>query len=580
MKKFNLKKPLSLILSVLLGFNFLAVNLDNVYAATKESSETYINPIYEDIDVNSSISNEASESYTNIRTLTTLSTTKSFQTIQDAKDYMRQQLVKRPDVINFEVNTSYYDGIANDIFKLAIEDKKEYSSDEGDYLLAHYASYNCSMNYTYNKVTFTYTMKYLTNYEQEQLVNAEVKKILDQLNVYNADQYTKIKAVHDYIVKSVKYDYGLANYSAYNAIIDKNVVCQGFASLTYKMLKDLGIEVRYITGIGNNVRHGWNIVRIGGLWYNVDNTWDENTTFNNKVSYKYFLKSNADFGDHTRDIAYNTVSFNESYPMAKTSYVYNPLNESPVITASDITLNVGEKFDIMKDVTASDKEDGDIKSNIIIEENTVDTSKVGIYKVVYKVSDSDGNTITNEIKVSVIEEIVNYIILTDISNHWAKDRIELFVSKGYVGGYADKTFRPNNSITRAEFVTIFNKAFGLTTSSGRVFVDTTNHWAKTQIDIAVTNGVCNGKSATEFKPNDPITREEASVMIANYKKLADTNYDKLNKYNDSNQVSSWAKNSVEGMIENGYMSGYSDGTFRPKGKITRAEAVVTLSRVR
>jgi len=68
-------------------------------------------------------------------------------------------------------------------------------------------------------------------------------------------------------------------------------------------------------------------------------------------------------------------------------------------------------------------------------------------------------------------------------------------------------------------------------------------------------------------------------MIANYKKLADINHDKLNKYKDKSQVSSWAKNSVEGMIEREYMSGYSDGTFKPKGKITRAEAVVTLSRV-
>lgn len=171
------------------------------------------------------------------------------------------------------------------------------------------------------------------------------------------------------------------------------------------------------------------------------------------------------------------------------------------------------------------------------------------------------------------------INLKDIESHWAKDAINQFAYKGYVNGYEDGTFKPNNSITRAEFVKMLNKSFGLTTSSGKTFDDTKTHWAKNEIDIAVTSGVCSGKSATEFKPNDLITREEAASMISNYKKLADANHDKLYKYVDNNQVSSWAKNSVEGMIEKGYMNGYSDGTFKAKGKITRAEAVTTLSRV-
>ena len=63
-------------------------------------------------------------------------------------------------------------------------------------------------------------------------------------------------------------------------------------------------------------------------------------------------------------------------------------------------------------------------------------------------------------------------------------------------------------------------------------------------------------------------------------KLDDSNHDKLDKYSDKNKVSSWALNSVEGIIEKGYMNGYEDKTFRPNNSITRAEAVVTLSRVK
>ena len=166
----------------------------------------------------------------------------------------------------------------------------------------------------------------------------------------------------------------------------------------------------------------------------------------------------------------------------------------------------------------------------------------------------------------------------DFAGHWAESIIIDFMDKGIVSSTTQ--FRPNESITRAEFVKILNKVFGLTKSSGKVFSDTINHWAKYEIDVAVTNGVCSGKTSTEFKPNDSITREEASVMISNYKKISNNNFNILSTYNDAHKVASWAKPGVEGVLKKGYMSGYSDNTFRPKSNITRAEAVATLSRIK
>ncbi len=167
----------------------------------------------------------------------------------------------------------------------------------------------------------------------------------------------------------------------------------------------------------------------------------------------------------------------------------------------------------------------------------------------------------------------------DIKGHWAENEIRDFVNKGYINGYGDGIFRPNNNITRAEFVKIFNKYFGLTQKSGKSFSDTAKHWAKDEIDIAVTNGVVNGFDDNTFRPNEPITREQAAKLISNYKKLEDTDFNKLNSYKDSNDVSNWAKTAVEGVLEAGYMKGYADNTYRPKNNITRAEAVVTLSRI-
>lgn len=188
---------------------------------------------------------------------------------------------------------------------------------------------------------------------------------------------------------------------------------------------------------------------------------------------------------------------------------------------------------------------------------------------------TDGNTATingNNVDTSGMP--------SDIIGHWAENQIKDFINKGYLNGYPDGTFKPQTSITRAEFVKTLNKAFGLTTKSGKVFDDTVWHWAKDDIDIAVTNGVCQGTSDTTFEPNAPITREQAAKMIANYKKIADTHHDKINGYNDGSQTASWAINEVEAILEAGYMNGYSDtNTFKPKNNITRAEAVVTLGRV-
>ena len=79
----------------------------------------------------------------------------------------------------------------------------------------------------------------------------------------------------------------------------------------------------------------------------------------------------------------------------------NHINKMPEISAKDVVLKVDDVFNAMSGVSASDKEDGDITSKIKVVENTVNTSKVGIYKVVYEVTDSDGNTVKKEIKVTV-----------------------------------------------------------------------------------------------------------------------------------------------------------------------------------
>jgi len=165
------------------------------------------------------------------------------------------------------------------------------------------------------------------------------------------------------------------------------------------------------------------------------------------------------------------------------------------------------------------------------------------------------------------------VVLTDIKGHWAEATIVELIKLGAISGYPDHTFKPNNNITRSEFVSILVKAFQLESTNGKVYADTANHWAKTAISTAAELGIVNGYSETTFGPNDPITREQMAVMIVKAAKLPLVTEGKT--FKDSSDISGWAAPSVDTATSNGLISGY-DGSLRPKGNATRAEAATVI----
>jgi hypothetical protein len=166
--------------------------------------------------------------------------------------------------------------------------------------------------------------------------------------------------------------------------------------------------------------------------------------------------------------------------------------------------------------------------------------------------------------------------LTDIKGHWAEQSIKDLIQLGAINGYPDKTFKPNNNITRAEFVSIVINAFGIPAKDGKVFTDTTKHWAKSAITTAAANGIISGYSDKIFGPNENITREQMAQIIVNVTKMKPTSDAKV--YKDSSQISSWAKAAVKAATSSGVLGGYKDGTLKPKGNTTRAEAVSVIIR--
>lgn len=176
---------------------------------------------------------------------------------------------------------------------------------------------------SYYYYVFTFSMTYLTSRVKRDKLDEKVKKLIKKFNFTNkTPTYEKVKTVYDYVCNNVTYAKSSKRsvYTAYSALIKKKAVCQGFATLLYKIYKTMGISTRVIAGdstfSGN--KHGWNIVKIGKYYYNMDATWDSTLTHAGK-KYQYFLKGDS-FKGHQRWARYTGLWFYYLYPMSSKSY--------------------------------------------------------------------------------------------------------------------------------------------------------------------------------------------------------------------------------------------------------------------
>lgn len=165
--------------------------------------------------------------------------------------------------------------------------------------------------------------------------------------------------------------------------------------------------------------------------------------------------------------------------------------------------------------------------------------------------------------------------IKDTKGHWAESHINSFISKNYIDGYGDDTFKPENKITRAEFVKLVNRAFELSDRGTVEFKDVNkSDWFYKEVSIGVEAGYISGYEDKTFRPNDFITREEAAKIVGSVSKIE---VGKEVKFTDEKNVSDWAKGYINALSKDGILNGYADGTFKPKNNSTRAESVKILA---
>ncbi|WP_256757814.1 S-layer homology domain-containing protein [Cohnella sp. WQ 127256] len=166
---------------------------------------------------------------------------------------------------------------------------------------------------------------------------------------------------------------------------------------------------------------------------------------------------------------------------------------------------------------------------------------------------------------------------SDIAGHWAEASIKQAVRSGIVKGYPDGSFKPNRTVTRAEFaVMLMNALQSQDEGAALSFMDSSKigQWARIAVAQAVQAGLIKGFEDGSFRPDVDITRSEMAVMIARALRLASE--EKLTSFTDDSHIPAWAKSAVDLISNRGIMQGKGSNTFFPNDKTTRAEAVTVL----
>lgn len=340
------KKILVIIISCLLVFGIkTTVKADN----TGHCSRKIINPLYEELNIN--IKDDSKNK--------TRAILKNSGLVENGESYiedknqiasdLRDNAINRNNkfMIYFKIETEEQIGeeqineYATEAFKTATSEELAENSSGGDYLKwswyefgysADWKSFSINEKYT-NYIIFDFDLTYFTTYDQEEKLNSDIQIYVKELGT-NLSDYEKIVKIYDYITTNVKYDDEnddsyLLKYSAYAAFENKTAVCQGYANLLYKLLKEVGVEgVRIIA----SESHAWNIVKFEDKYYCVDATWDADVK-QNGLEYRFFLKGLNTFNslrEHTMMDEFLQESFITNYPISAEDYVFsnNGQNES------------------------------------------------------------------------------------------------------------------------------------------------------------------------------------------------------------------------------------------------------------
>ncbi len=415
------------------------------------------------------------------------------------------------------------------------------------------------------------------------------------------DTYTKIKVLYDWTVTEV--DYSWAGYSqdwapaydcftltydleyetglpkscpedmiyrAWHMLTAKTGVCYDWGILFALMARYVGIESYVHTGIlriGDwTGHHGWTELRLGGKNYIFDAQQD-----NRELKDLFVPDPHLHFGIPADTAARWTQAVQENGPRDR-SMLPVSAERIRVAKAAVTASRSGEvagagEHPWGEEVTLS---------------SAGDLPVAGWY-------DRNGKLLSAEPEYTVtllgnmeLLALFEGDVFVDIQEGWYLSDVLEAVNRGLIYGTTACTFEPEGSMTRAMLAALLARAEGADTSQSPQcpFEDVKQgSWYAEAVNWAYENGLVYGVTDTRFAPSDPLTREQAAVMLMRYlQKKGVPTIPAEQEFADSHKISPFAREGVSAAKGIGILSGYKDGTVRPQNVVTRSEGTALLLR--
>lgn len=191
-------------------------------------------------------------------------------------------------------------------------------------------------------------------------------------------------------------------------------------------------------------------------------------------------------------------------------------------------------------------------------------------------------------KYSASGDAPSSVFFIDLDGHWAKDSAMFMAERGYMNGVGGFRFAPDDSVTRAMFVTVLGRVAGVSASSYQTspFNDVNiNEWYGPYVAWAASKGIVNGYDAQTFAPNALITREQMAVILVRYMDAYSVRVPASNapvEFTDSANISDWAADAVSRTQTMGIINGIADGAgfaFRPQDTAARGQMCAVVERM-
>ena len=373
--------------------------------------------------------------------------------------------------------------------------------------------------------------------------------------------------LHDWLVEHCKYDYAQVMYcNAEGALARGTGTCEAYHRAYCMLLKRVGIETGRMEGNG----HVWTAAKLDGKWCQIDVTWDDNgwSAPGAEEQYLYFGLNDTlmklAHSDHTTVDGYRSDTLENNY-FIRTGKIKTW--SEPFVPQIQAKLN-DEVFSFTLPVFDTDPEStAAIKYALAAYDLTQETWKSGSAKYTLAVS-----YLQNEFSCTATP--------TGSPSEGTLSALNTTEHIAYVMGDSDGMIRPNASLTRAQTATML---YRLLTEQRREEIFTAQNdfqdvhhtlWYNKAVSSMSHGGYLNGYSDGTFRGNNSITRAEFVTMLARFVETSGTDA----SFTDV-PSSHWAYSAIAIAAQQGWVSGYQNGTFQPDKNITRAEAMTILNRM-